>query len=113
MAKTAGPIDLVYEAIGASSVAFEVIKYLGPNAVFIFTGVPGRKGPVEVDTDYIMRDVVLNNQVIVGTVNAPPHCFKAAIDHLGIFLKQWPEAIRSLITATISGFAGTRVSRTK
>ena len=99
MAKAAGPIDVVYEAIGASSVAFEAIKYLGPNAVFIFTGVPGRKGPIEVDADYIMRDVVLNNQVIIGTVNAPPHSFKAAIDHLGIFLKQWPEAIRSLITA--------------
>jgi len=99
MAKTVGPIDLVYEAIGASSVAFEVIKHLGPNGVFIFTGVPGRKGPIEVDTDYIMRDVVLNNQVILGSVNAPPHCFQQAIRDLGTFLQKWPDAVRSLITA--------------
>jgi glucose 1-dehydrogenase len=99
MAKLAGPVDVVYEAIGASNVAFEVIKQLGPNGVFIFTGVPGRKGPIEVDTDSIMRDVVLNNQAIVGSVNAPPQAFQAAIRHLDVFMQKWPEALRSLITA--------------
>jgi len=99
LAKLAGPIDVVYEAIGASAVAFEVIKYLGPNGVFIFTGVPGRKGPIEVDTDYIMKDVVLLNQVILGSVNAPPHCFAAAVRDLGAFIERWPGTVRSLITA--------------
>jgi threonine dehydrogenase-like Zn-dependent dehydrogenase len=99
LSKAVGAIDVVYEAIGASGVAFEVIKHLGPNGVFIFTGVPGRKGPIEVDTDYIMRDVVLNNQVILGSVNAPPHSFQAAIRDLGAFVEKWPEAVRALITA--------------
>jgi threonine dehydrogenase-like Zn-dependent dehydrogenase len=99
MAKSVGPIDVVYEAIGASGVAFEVIKHLGPNGVFIFTGVPGHNGPIEVDTDYIMRDVVLNNQVILGSVNAPPQSFQAAIRDLGTFAQKWPVAVRSLITA--------------
>lgn len=99
MAKIAGPIDVVYEAVGASSVAFDVIQHLGPNGVFIFTGVPGRKGPIEVDTDYIMKDVVLNNQVILGSVNAPPHCFASAIRDLGIAMERWPAAVRALITA--------------
>ena len=98
LAQLAGPIDVVYEATGASGFAFEVIKHLGPNAVFIFTGVPGRKGPIPVDTDRIMRDMVLNNQAIVGSVNAPPHCFEAAINHLGVFVSRWPEAVRALIT---------------
>lgn len=98
LASLAGPIDVVYEATGASGFAFEVIKHLGPNAVFIFTGVPGQKGPVPIDTDRIMRDMVLNNQAIVGTVNAPPHCFEKAINHLGVFLSRWPDAARSLIT---------------
>ncbi len=99
MAKLTGPIDVVYEAVGASSLAFDVVKHLGANAVFIFTGVPGRKGPIEVDTDCIMRDMVLKNQVLLGTVNAPPQAFQAAIDHLGIFMQRWPAALRSLITA--------------
>jgi threonine dehydrogenase-like Zn-dependent dehydrogenase len=99
MAKIAGSIDVVYEATGASSVAFDVLKHLGPNAVFVFTGVPGRGGPIPVDTDEIMRNMVLNNQVVLGSVNAPPHAFQSAIQHLGIFAQRWPETLRSLITA--------------
>ena len=99
MAGAAGPIDLVYEAVGASGLAFDVIKHLGPNGVFIFTGVPGRKGPIPVDTDCIMRDLVLNNQVILGSVNAPPQSFQAAIRDLGLFVEKWPDAVRALITA--------------
>src|SRR5579884_3673120 len=72
MAKAVGRVDVVYEAVGASAFAFEVIRYLGPNSAFIFTGVPGRKGPIECEADLIMRDMVLSNQLIYGTVNAPP-----------------------------------------
>ena len=59
-----GNIDLVYEATGASSLSFEMIKHLGTNGIFVFTGVPGRKAPIEVDTDLIMRNLVLKNQVV-------------------------------------------------
>jgi glucose 1-dehydrogenase len=99
MAKIVGPIDVVYEATGASSVAFDVLKHLGPNAVFVFTGVPGRKGPIPVDTDEIMRNMVLNNQLVLGSVNAPPLAFQSAIRHLDIFAQRWPETLRSVITA--------------
>jgi threonine dehydrogenase-like Zn-dependent dehydrogenase len=99
MAKAVGAIDVVYEAVGASGLAFEVIKHLGPNGVFMFTGVPGHKGPIEVDTDYIMRDVVLNNQVILGSVNASPRNFQAAVGDLGTFVQEWPNAVRAMITA--------------
>ena len=94
----AGPIDVVYEATGASGFAFEVLKHLGRNSVFIFTGVPGHRPPVPINTDQIMRAMVLNNQAVVGSVNAPPHCFETAINHLGIFLGRWPNAVHSLIT---------------
>jgi threonine dehydrogenase-like Zn-dependent dehydrogenase len=97
IARLAGPIDVVYEATGASGLAFDVLKHLGPNAVFIFTGVPGRKQPIPVDTDEIMRNMVLNNQVVVGTVNASPQAFQSAIQHLGVFLHRWPDALRSVI----------------
>jgi threonine dehydrogenase-like Zn-dependent dehydrogenase len=98
MAKIAGPIDVVYEATGASGLAFDVLKHLGPNAVFVFTGVPGHKQPIPVDTDEIMRNMVLNNQLLVGSVNASPRAFQSAIQHLGVFLQRWPDALRSVIT---------------
>jgi len=98
LARQIGSIDVVYEAVGASSLAFEVIPYLGANGVFIFTGVPGRKGPVSIDTDAIMRDAVLKNQLIFGTVNASIKSFADAIGDVGSFLTKWPAALRSLIT---------------
>ncbi|MGH9557752.1 MAG: glucose 1-dehydrogenase [Bryobacteraceae bacterium] len=93
-----GNIDVVYEAVGASSLAFETIRYLGVNGVFIFTGVPGRKGPVCIDTDTLMRDAVLKNQVIFGTVNASVGHFANAIADIEKFCEKWPSAVRSLIT---------------
>jgi threonine dehydrogenase-like Zn-dependent dehydrogenase len=44
MAEQVGAIDVIYEATGASKLSFDALKVLGENAVFIFTGVPGRKG---------------------------------------------------------------------
>ena len=70
LAQEIGNIDLVYEATGASKFAFDTLRVLGTNGIFIFTGVPGRKAPVELDTDLIMRNLVLKNQVVFGSVNA-------------------------------------------
>jgi threonine dehydrogenase-like Zn-dependent dehydrogenase len=98
LATQMGNIDVVYEAVGASSLAFEVLQHLGTNGVFIFTGVPGRKGPISVDTDALMRDLVLKNQIVFGTVNAAPVHFQHAISDMGAFVERWPAAVQSLIT---------------
>ena len=42
MAAEVGNIDLVYEATGASQLAFDVLTVLGTNGLFVLTGVPGR-----------------------------------------------------------------------
>ncbi len=98
MAERVGQIDVIYEATGASRLAFEALKTLGVNGVFVFTGVPGRKGPIQVDTDQLMRDLVLKNQIVYGTVNAGRDAFEAAIRDLTEFQKRWPDAVKSLIT---------------
>ena len=53
------------------------------------------KAPIEVDADLIMRNVVLKNQVVVGTVNADGQAFRSAISDLGVFMEKWPEALKS------------------
>lgn len=98
LAERVGGIDLVYEATGASRVAFDVMAALGTNGIFVFTGVPGRKSPVEVDTDLLMRNLVLKNQIVLGTVNAGRDAFEASIRDLGVFMQRWPDAVRALIT---------------
>jgi glucose 1-dehydrogenase len=98
LAAQAGPIDLVYEATGAAPLAFEALEYLGTNGVFVFTGVPGRKGPISLDADRLMRGLVLQNQLVFGSVNAPRAAFESAAKDLAAFLKAWPLAVPRLIT---------------
>jgi len=98
VARRIGNIDMVFEATGASRLAFELLPYLGTNGVFVLTGVPGLRGPVSVDTDLLMRNLVLKNQVLCGTVNAGKPDFEAAIRDLEVFSERWPDAVSALIT---------------
>lgn len=98
LTRTIGASDIIYEAVGASRFAFEVLRTLDMNGLFIFTGVPALKGPVEVNTDRIMRDLVLKNQVIIGTVNAGKDDFASAIRSLHTFQQRWPDQLRALIS---------------
>jgi threonine dehydrogenase-like Zn-dependent dehydrogenase len=93
-----GNIDFAYEATGNSRVTFDLLRVLGTNGIFVMTGVPGHKGPAPVDTDGLMRNMVLKNQIILGTVNAGQDAFQGAIRDLGIFMERWPDAVRALIT---------------
>ena len=99
LARMLGNIDVVYEGVGGAKVAFEVLQVLGLNGVFVFTGIPGYPLPhITVDGEFIMRNMVLKNQVLVGTVNAGRDAFDAAIRDLGIFMQRWPDAVRAIIT---------------
>jgi len=97
-AELVGQIDFIYEAAGDSQLAFQAMQLLGANSVFVFTGVPDLKAPIPIEADRFMRDLVLKNQVILGTVNAGKEAFHAAIHDLGRFMQHWPDPVRALIT---------------
>src|ERR1043165_7258207 len=97
LAARVGNIDLVYEGIGVSQVSFDVLRVLGQNGIFIFTGIPAPGKIISVAGNDIMRNIVLKNQAVVGTVNADRSAFQNAIRDLGIFIQRWPEATKSLI----------------
>jgi threonine dehydrogenase-like Zn-dependent dehydrogenase len=99
LAAMAGNIDLVYEALGVSQVAFDVMQVLGLNGVFVFTGIPAPEGHITIRGNELMRNLVLKNQVIVGTVNADKAAFQNAIRDLGEFRKRWPKALAGVISA--------------
>ncbi|OQW30505.1 MAG: hypothetical protein A4E19_09330 [Nitrospira sp. SG-bin1] len=98
LANRIGNIDVVFEAVGSSELAFELITVLGTNGIFILTGVPRLRAPAPVETDRIMKNLVLKNQLLLGTVNAGRDTFAAAVQDLGAFMRRWPQALRSLIT---------------
>lgn len=97
-ARMTGPIDVVYEAVGVARITFEVMKILGLNGVFIFTGIPPEKPAIPVEADTLMRRIVLMNQAIIGTVNADRTAFQDAIRDLGVFKQRWPDSLRKVIS---------------
>jgi threonine dehydrogenase-like Zn-dependent dehydrogenase len=98
LAEQVGNIDLVYEGVGVSRISYGVMRALGQNGVYVFTGIPAPHPAIEIEADLIMRNMVLKNQAAVGTVNADKKAFEDAITDLGIFMKRWPRALKSLIT---------------
>jgi glucose 1-dehydrogenase len=98
LAAAVGNIDIVYEATGVSTLAFDVMRVLGTNGLFILTGVPGNHGPASIDTDKIMRNMVLKNQCMLGSVNAGKDAFQSAVTGLTSFHAAWPDAVKGLIT---------------
>ncbi|HLY18371.1 MAG TPA: glucose 1-dehydrogenase [Bryobacteraceae bacterium] len=98
MAEQVGNIDLIYEAAGAPQFAFEVLKHLGSNGIYVFTGVPRDQAPIDFDTERIMYNLVLKNQAVVGVVNAGPQAFDHAVRDIGVFAARWPRALGAMIT---------------
>ena len=97
LAAEIGNIDLVYEAVGHSHFALEALGVLGTNGIFVMTGVPGLQAFRETDPARLMRQMVLNNQMLLGTVNAGPDAFASALHSLGTFSRRWPATVPSLI----------------
>jgi threonine dehydrogenase-like Zn-dependent dehydrogenase len=93
-----GAADIVFEAVGVAKVAFQAILALARNGVFILSGVPVPGGHVEIDLNDIMRNVVLKNQVLFGTVNASRSAFEESIGYLERFMVLFPDSVRRLIT---------------
>lgn len=98
LAERVGRIDAVYEAVGVGKISFDLLQRLGTNGIFIFTGIPAPKSAIPTEIDRIMRELVLKNQVVLGTVNADLRDFQRAVDDLGVFEKRWPDQLRAMIS---------------
>jgi threonine dehydrogenase-like Zn-dependent dehydrogenase len=92
-----GMIDDVFEAVGVPEVAFGALPVLAANGVMVMSGIPAKRGPVPAELSRWMRDLVLKNQVLLGTVNASRSAFKHSVFLLEQFMVLFPDAVRSLI----------------
>jgi threonine dehydrogenase-like Zn-dependent dehydrogenase len=99
LARQVGAPDVVYEAAGVAKAAFDTLKALGHNGVFIFTGVPAHEETLSLEGSALLKQVVLKNQVVLGTVNAADTDFETALEDLGRFRARWPGGLERLITA--------------
>ena len=101
-----GPFDTVFEATGASSVAFEGMEALGKNGVLILTGISGANKKIEVPGDRILTGFVLGNKVAVGTVNANRRYFEHGVRDMALAEMQYPGWLGRLLTHPVCGLDG-------
>jgi glucose 1-dehydrogenase len=107
--------DLVLEATGSVSLDLDLVTRLGPNAALVLTGIPdANQPPAPVAAGTLLRAIVLENQAVVGSVNANRSYFEAGLRDLTVFRQRWPGAIEAMITARrpLEEFADTIGGRT-
>jgi threonine dehydrogenase-like Zn-dependent dehydrogenase len=74
--------DVVIEATGVAQVVFDAISGLGPYGIVCLTGVSPIGRELTVDAGGLNREIVLENNVVVGSVNAHVSHYAAAADAL-------------------------------
>ncbi len=92
--------ELVVEATGAISLDFDLAHRLRPNGALVLTGIPDAAAPpTSVRAGELLRTLVLENQALLGSVNANRTYFEAGIRDLTVFEEKWPGVLASMITA--------------
>ena len=93
-----GAMELIFESTGVAALEFNLLDALAPNGVYVLTGIPGGERPLEVPGAELIRQLVLDNQVMVGSVNAARDHFQMAIDDLVHAHLLWGDHVAQLIT---------------
>ncbi len=98
IAQIAGMMDLILEATGVPAIEFNLLDALAPDGMYVLTGIPGGDRPLQVAGAELMRRLVLNNQVMVGSVNAARDHFQLAVDDLLQAHYRWGPILNDLIS---------------
>ena len=89
--------DIVLECTGAPELVAAVIQRTAPNAIVCLTGV-AKTRTLSLDVGALNTELVLENDVVFGSVNANRRHFEAATEALARADRDWLEA---LITRTV------------
>jgi len=73
------PRDIVIEATGSAEAAIAGFRSLTPLGVYVILGAPNAHG------DIPFEQLIVNNQHLVGSLNASPDAFQAGVEDLGRF----------------------------
>jgi glucose 1-dehydrogenase len=92
------PIDLAVEATGAASVVFQAMQMLGRNGVLCLLSVTAGSGTATLPVEQINHQLVLNSNVVFGSVNANLTHFSSGIRDLVSTQKKYPGVLAQLIT---------------
>lgn len=92
-----GGFDIVLEATGDARVMAAVLGLLRRNGVGCLVGLDSHSGPVAVDGTVLGIDTVLENRVLLGSVNAHIGDWRAAVAGLEEIRRRWPSALAAML----------------
>jgi glucose 1-dehydrogenase len=96
--KDLDPPDVIIEATGVGQVVFDAMEHNAPAGIVCLTGVSPTGRDLEIDAGALNRSIVLENDVVFGSVNANRHHYELAADALASADRAWLE---SLITRRV------------
>jgi threonine dehydrogenase-like Zn-dependent dehydrogenase len=103
LAERVGKADLIIDATGSSTMAFEGMKVLGHNGVLVWTSITGGERSMEIASDQINMDWVLGNKLLLGSVNANRRHFESGIQDLALAEVSYPGAVEKILTHPVDG----------
>jgi threonine dehydrogenase-like Zn-dependent dehydrogenase len=92
------PMDFILDASGIAQLEFNLLDALAVNGIYVLTGIPGGDRTLQIPGAELIRQLVLENQVMLGSVNAARGHFQMAADDLAQAHLHWGAQIASLIT---------------
>lgn len=96
-----GEADFIFEATGIAKLQIQLIDALGVNGIYVATGIPAGHRPMTIMAGDIMQQLVLKNQILVGSVNASFEHYKMAVDDLQSSKLRWAGIIEQVITEKV------------
>jgi threonine dehydrogenase-like Zn-dependent dehydrogenase len=85
--------DAIIECTGVGSLVFDAMEHVGPGGVVCLTGVSSGGRPLDVDAGSLNRSMVLENEAVVGSVNANRRHYEAGAEALATADRSWLERL--------------------
>jgi glucose 1-dehydrogenase len=85
--------DLIVEATGVGQLVFDAMRHTAPAGIVCLTGVSPAGRKLSVDAGAINRDLVLENDVVFGSVNANLRHYEMAAAALAKADRSWLERL--------------------
>jgi glucose 1-dehydrogenase len=90
-----GHADLVLECTGVGELVLDAIDKTGPDGIVCLTGVSAAGRTLTIDAGALNRELVLENELVFGTVNANRRHYQAAAEALAKADQAWLERLIS------------------
>ena len=93
--KDVPPADVALECTGAGELVFDVLESMPPNGIVCLTGVSSGSRAIPVNMTELNKQMVLENNVVFGVVNANLRHYRAAVAALSGADRGWLERLVS------------------